>query len=105
MKDVKIRVIELMDHVLSTYDRKIGEYTAERFSRAGRVWVLALLPCPGCLYQRSTRPCMHGGHQQQLHGPTACWQVAHATGNIDTQLVMPLPWLLHAAALQALSWC
>lgn len=36
MKDVKIRVIELMDHVLSTYDRKIGEYTAQRFARAGR---------------------------------------------------------------------
>lgn len=35
MKDVKIRIIELMDHVLSTYDRKISEYTAQRFSRAG----------------------------------------------------------------------
>lgn len=35
MKDVKIRIIELMDHVLSTYDRKISEYTAKRFSRAG----------------------------------------------------------------------
>lgn len=35
MKDVKISVIELMDHVLSTYDRKISEYTAKRFGRAG----------------------------------------------------------------------
>jgi NADH dehydrogenase FAD-containing subunit len=35
MKDVKIRIIELMDHVLSTYDRKISEYTAQRFARAG----------------------------------------------------------------------
>lgn len=35
MKDVKIRIIELMDHVLSTYDRKISEYTAKRFARAG----------------------------------------------------------------------
>jgi len=40
MKDVKIRVIELMDHVLSTYDRKIGEYTAQRFARAGIELVL-----------------------------------------------------------------
>jgi NADH dehydrogenase FAD-containing subunit len=43
MKDVKIRVIELMDHVLSTYDRKISEYTAKRFARAGAhtaVWPL-----------------------------------------------------------------
>lgn len=37
MKDVKIRIIELMDHVLSTYDRKISEYTAKRFNRAGQV--------------------------------------------------------------------
>ncbi len=28
VKDVSIRVIELMDHVLSMYDRAIGEYTA-----------------------------------------------------------------------------
>lgn len=32
---VKIRVIELMDHVLSAYDRKIGEYTAQLFKRNG----------------------------------------------------------------------
>jgi NADH dehydrogenase FAD-containing subunit len=35
MKDVKIRVVELMDYVLSTYDRKIGEYTAKLFKRNG----------------------------------------------------------------------
>lgn len=35
MKDVKIRVIELMDYVLSTYDRKIGEFTAQQFERSG----------------------------------------------------------------------
>ncbi len=35
MKDVKIRIIELMDHVLSTYDRAISIYTAEQFKRAG----------------------------------------------------------------------
>lgn len=100
MKDVKIRVIELMDHVLSTYDRKIGEYTAERFSRAGMVRVLASLPCPACSSSASTRPYMLGDHQQQVHGLTACWQAAHAT-----QLMVPKPWLLRAAALQALSWC
>ena len=33
IKDVRIRVIELMDHVLSTYDRAISEYTAREFSR------------------------------------------------------------------------
>jgi hypothetical protein len=35
LKDVRIRVIELMDYVLSTYDRKIGEYTNKQFERAG----------------------------------------------------------------------
>ena len=35
MPHVKIRVIELMDHVLSTYDRKIGDYTGRLFQRNG----------------------------------------------------------------------
>ncbi|KAL4428590.1 hypothetical protein ABPG77_008902 [Micractinium sp. CCAP 211/92] len=40
VKDVSIRVIELMDHVLSMYDRAIGEYTAQRFKRSGIELVL-----------------------------------------------------------------
>eukprot|EP01024_Parvocaulis_polyphysoides_P070103 TRINITY_DN862_c0_g1_i1.p1 TRINITY_DN862_c0_g1~~TRINITY_DN862_c0_g1_i1.p1 ORF type:complete len:416 (+),score=48.94 TRINITY_DN862_c0_g1_i1:76-1323(+) len=32
---VRIRVIELMSHVLSMYDRKISDYTAQLFSRNG----------------------------------------------------------------------
>lgn len=35
VKHVKIRVVELMDHVLSTYDRAISNYTAEIFKRNG----------------------------------------------------------------------
>lgn len=35
VKHVKIRVVELMDHVLSTYDRVISVYTAETFKRNG----------------------------------------------------------------------
>ena len=39
VNDYAIRVVELMDHVLSTYDRKISNYTADQFKRAGkRVW-------------------------------------------------------------------
>jgi len=34
-QDVKISVVELMDHVLSTYDRRIGEYTAQQWKRKG----------------------------------------------------------------------
>lgn len=33
MPYVRIRVIELQDHVLSTYDREISKYTAQEFSR------------------------------------------------------------------------
>ncbi|KAA6425152.1 MAG: hypothetical protein FRX49_04647 [Trebouxia sp. A1-2] len=32
-KDAKVRLVELQDHVLSTYDRKISEYTSKLFSR------------------------------------------------------------------------
>lgn len=33
--EVEIRVVDLMDHVLSTYDRAISNYTADQFKRAG----------------------------------------------------------------------
>lgn len=49
MKDVKIRIIELMDHVLSTYDRKISEYTAKRFARAGMLTQPELLESSLCI--------------------------------------------------------
>ncbi|KAL4519751.1 hypothetical protein Ndes2526B_g01679 [Nannochloris sp. 'desiccata'] len=35
VKDFRIRVVDLMSHVLSTYDRKISNYTAETFKRNG----------------------------------------------------------------------
>ena len=31
--DVNIRLIELQDHILSTYDRQISEYTQQQFGR------------------------------------------------------------------------
>ena len=37
---MRIRLIELMDHVLSTYDRAISSYTAETFKRNGIELVL-----------------------------------------------------------------
>ncbi|GIL56627.1 hypothetical protein Vafri_11967 [Volvox africanus] len=40
VKDVSIQVVELMDHVLSTYDRAISIYTADQFKRAGIKLVL-----------------------------------------------------------------
>ena len=33
IQDVRIAVIELQDHVLSTYDRRISEYTKQIFTR------------------------------------------------------------------------
>ncbi|GFR46087.1 hypothetical protein Agub_g7573, partial [Astrephomene gubernaculifera] len=35
VKDASIQIVELMDHVLSTYDRAISLYTHEHFKRAG----------------------------------------------------------------------
>jgi NADH:ubiquinone reductase (non-electrogenic) len=35
VQDFRIRVVDLMSHVLSTYDRKISNYTAETFKRNG----------------------------------------------------------------------
>jgi len=40
VNDCQIRIVELMDHVLSTYDRKISLYTADQFKRAGIKLVL-----------------------------------------------------------------
>lgn len=40
VSDVRIRVVELMDHVLSTYDRAISNYTADVFKRNGIELVL-----------------------------------------------------------------
>lgn len=40
IQDVHIRVIELQDHVLSTYDRAISNYTASVFKRSGIELVL-----------------------------------------------------------------
>uniref|UniRef100_A0A7S3QLS1 NADH:ubiquinone reductase (non-electrogenic) n=1 Tax=Dunaliella tertiolecta TaxID=3047 RepID=A0A7S3QLS1_DUNTE len=40
IQDVCIRVVELQDHVLSTYDRAISDYTADVFRRAGVKLVL-----------------------------------------------------------------
>ncbi|MEW5317674.1 MAG: hypothetical protein WDW38_008956 [Sanguina aurantia] len=38
--DVNIQIVELMDHVLSTYDRQISIYTANEFKRTGIKLVL-----------------------------------------------------------------
>ena len=79
MKDVKIRVIELMDHVLSTYDRKISEYTAERFARAGgrgpglgtRGWAAWLGGCGVQPCMRLLQPRDQGASRQR----TCAWLV------------------------------
>lgn len=35
IKDCRVRIIELQDHLLSTYDRAISEYTDKQFVRSG----------------------------------------------------------------------
>ena len=47
MPYVRIRVIELQDHVLSTYDREISKYTAQEFSRQSLLpWPVVCLETP-----------------------------------------------------------
>lgn len=53
-KDARVCLVELQDHVLSTYDRKISDYTSQLFSRQGHVpigcWrLLYLVGCSGIL--------------------------------------------------------
>ena len=55
MPYVRIRVIELQDHVLSTYDREISKYTAQEFSRQ------AQLPCKCPFHAVST--CRRGAEE------------------------------------------
>ena len=47
IRDVRIAVIELQDHVLSTYDRRISEYTRQIFTRCGLAVNISnkLVPC------------------------------------------------------------
>lgn len=63
MKYVRVRVIELMDHVLSTYDRKIGDFTAQQFKRTGMLDVLLNCSCAQQLlagqYGRHSSLCFH----------------------------------------------
>ena len=77
-QDVRIRVVELMDHVLSTYDRRIGEYTATQWKRSGaaacsalcspRYSARAIQPAPPARALHDTR----GGHPSAgpKHPPT-----------------------------------
>lgn len=44
VKAVRIAVIELQDHVLSTYDRRISEYTRQIFTRQAKS-TLESIPC------------------------------------------------------------
>ena len=67
MKDVKIRVVELMDHVLSTYDRKIGEYTGKLFSRNG----IELVRPRGCAWMRVQRARSCDERKVMVIGPSA----------------------------------
>ena len=43
-REYAIRVVELQDHILSTYDRKISSYTADQFRRAGeKSWIVLVI--------------------------------------------------------------
>ena len=52
---VRIAVIELQDHVLSTYDRRISDYTRQIFTR----YVLSPIPL-GCFWVQGLHTLQHG---------------------------------------------
>lgn len=75
VKDATIRVIELMSHVLSTYDRAISDYTARIF-KAGRAWAFALFCSSQLLHWQPLEPI---NSLQSAHLIcAACWHRACA---------------------------
>jgi len=60
VNDCQIRIVELMDHVLSTYDRKISLYTADQFKRAGECQARPGQVRPGEMMSRADDGKGHG---------------------------------------------
>jgi hypothetical protein len=60
MQFVKIRVVEMLDHVLATYNPRAGEYTAKLWKRQGE-WIQGEkeAPCPTCSLASRTTCCKH----------------------------------------------
>jgi hypothetical protein len=48
MQYVKIRVVEMLDHVLATYNPRAGEYTEKLWKREGEGSARAVPCCVGC---------------------------------------------------------
>lgn len=48
MQYVKIRVVEMLDHVLATYNPRAGEYTEKLWKREGEGSVCAVPCCARC---------------------------------------------------------
>ena len=76
IKHVRIRIVELQDHVLSTYDRAISAYTAELFSRCAAAQSRTLdqeaADCTGGLDVRPPLRRLSGWHCKPLHAFLLC---------------------------------
>lgn len=94
MPFVKIRVIELMDYVLSAYDRKLGEYTANLFKRNG-----IELVCPARI--ETVNGCVQSSSAVV---PVTCptWVYAMYEGYIDSHVLCTVA-LLQSSSLQSSS--
>lgn len=89
VKHVKIRVVELMDHVLSTYDRAISNYTADVFKRNGIDLVLNSR-VQSVSFDRVTTVDKNGGETEIPFG--ACvWATGIAMNPLvkDLQAILP----------------
>ncbi|KAK9830323.1 hypothetical protein WJX72_011009 [[Myrmecia] bisecta] len=87
--DVRIRIIELMDHVLSTYDRAISTYTGEQFKRAGIELVLNSKVV--AVQKNSVRVVDKQGNKTDIPFGAAVWSTGVAMHPLIKQLQAKLP--------------
>jgi NADH:ubiquinone reductase (non-electrogenic) len=89
MKDVCISVIELQDHVLSTYDRRISEYTRKVFTRNGIDLVLNTKV--KAVSRNSVRLADNQGNERDLAFGACVWATGVAMHPLIKQLTQKLP--------------
>jgi NADH:ubiquinone reductase (non-electrogenic) len=97
IKDVKLRIVELTDHLLSTYDRKISAYAADNFRRAG---IESLLGSRVAAV-RDGVVCIVGPDKVEYEVPFgACvWATGIAMNPLVKQLQQQLPGQTHFRSL------
>lgn len=95
--DVEIKVVELMDRVLATYDPKVGAYTTEMFKREGID--LMLNSCVSGVRDGYVRVVDKSGVQQEVPFGACVWATGIAMNPLVRQLQQLLPGQSHPRCL------